>query len=234
MPIIERPHRDALRMGIDIYIDTMREFIVGAIDKSNHVTLPVENQIYHDLENLYRDRYWQQLSKNDRCVTSAIDIADFKRLLAKNWFLIFDNLIDGNQATVINLLDRITDGRNQAFHFAKSDLDWLFVSNRLGDITGMMRRIGAKEEERAVVDINRRLMSGPAAPLHLCDLSLDRYVGLLASRRRTRHAHAHGSTESSVDAQLDGHICTKPYNALTFSRIRPIDPTYHPCDVPLG
>ncbi len=107
MPIIERPHRDALRIGIDIYIDTMRNFIVTQLDKSPHNNLPVENQIYHDLDNLHRDRYWQLLSRNDRCVYSAIDIVDFKRLITKNWFLIFDDLIDGNQETVINTLDRI-------------------------------------------------------------------------------------------------------------------------------
>ena len=232
MPIIERPHRDALRIGIDIYIDTMRNFIVTQLDKSPHNNLPVENQIYHDLDNFHRDRYWQLLSRNDRCVYSAIDIADFKRLITKNWFLIFDDLIDGNQETVINLLDRITDGRNQAFHFTKSDLDWRFVSNRLSDITGMMRRIGAKEEEQAVVDLNRRIISDSPEPLPLCDFSLHRYVGILASRRKTRHAHARTSTENTVDAKLNGHICTQPYKALTFSRIRQIDPTYHPCNIP--
>lgn len=231
MPIIERPHRDALRMGIDIYIDTMREFIVKAIDNSKHISLPVENQIYQDLDSLHRDRYWQLLSKNDRCVFSAIDIADFKRLITKNWFHIFDDLIDGNQATVINLIDRITDGRNRAFHFTKSDLDWLFVSNRLGDITGMMRRIGAKDEEATVVDINRRLMSAPPDPIPLCDYSLHRYVGLLASRRRTRHIQARNSNDDVVDIKLNGQVCTQPYNALTFTRVRPIDPTYQPCNV---
>lgn len=230
MPIIERPNRDALRNGIDVYIDTMRVFIVSALDSSKSITLPVENQIFHDLEGSHQDRYWQQLSKNDRCVESAIDIADFKRLITKNWFAVFDDMVEGDINTVVNLIDRITDARNRAFHFSKSDLDLRFVWNRLADITGMMRRIGAKQEENAIVDINRHLMSEPVEPLPICDFSLRRYLGLLASRRRTRHAHTPKAIEN-IKAELNGYICTQPYKALTFSRIRPIDPTYHHCSV---
>ena len=234
MPIIERPNRDALRNGIDIYIDTMREFIVNSIKDASHITLPVQNQIYRDLENSHQDRYWQQLKRNDHCVESAIDIADFKRLISKNWFAIFDSLIDGDLNTVINLIDRITDARNGAFHFSKSDLDHEVVRSRIGDVTGMMRRIGAKEEEEAAIQINRQLVSVRVKSLPHCDTSFRQYVGALASRHRIRHPHAWFPVDNAVNSERNGNLCSLPYKALTFYRIRYKDPTYRPCFVTQG
>ena len=227
MPIVKRPNRDALRRGIDIYIDTMREFITNTLQLSNP-NMPIENLIYHNLDGMYRDRYWRQINKNDRCVESAIDIGDFKPIIIKNWLLVFDAAIDGDRQLVTNSLERIAEARNQAFHFSKSDLDIDKVGSWLSDIAGMMRRIDAREEMRHVLTFHRQLHSGPTQITCGCEMSLYSYIAKIASQNRTRHSFIRTTSEPS-SATYNGHTCSRPYDALIFTRVQYRDDRPRPC-----
>ena len=153
------PNRDALRKANDIYLDTMRPFIIRQLKKVQGRT--VEDLITGALDDRQADDFWRILDE-DNDIESAIDFSYFPLIIHARWEDAFGQRFKWDM-TVRNMLWLIKDGRNSCEHRGKKDLDTEFTRTHLFLIAELLGKINKPNEKREVQTIRDTLFSDDTA-----------------------------------------------------------------------
>ena len=156
------PNRNALRDANDIYLDTMRPFIIHHLKQVPGET--VEELIGHALTDEQADKFWEELDK-DNDIESAIDFSYFPLIIKNRWLIIQNRRNYGfaqrfnEDMTVQSMLWLIKDGRNSCEHRGKKDLDSEFVRINLFLIADVLGKINRPDKQHEVEDIRGALFA---------------------------------------------------------------------------
>ncbi|MYB01831.1 hypothetical protein F4X90_19460 [Candidatus Poribacteria bacterium] len=162
----EYPNRNALRDANDIYLDTMRPFIIHHLKQVPGET--VEDLIGHALTDEQADKFWEELDK-DNDIESAIDFSYFPLIIKNRWLIIQNRRNYGfaqrfnEDMTVQSMLWLIKDGRNSCEHRGKKDLDSEFVRINLFLIADVLGKINRPDKQHEVEAIRDELFSDDTA-----------------------------------------------------------------------
>lgn len=149
MTTVQRPNKDALVKGCDIYRDAMRPFLLHVLRRVRGSNL--QTTIRYSLPDRQRDFFDASLSRNND-VAGAIDIGMFPYLIRANWRdVFFDEFRRDN--SVCDLVWLVKDARNRVSHPGLNDLDDEYTRARLSDIADVLGRINAPDEKKAVESI---------------------------------------------------------------------------------
>ncbi|MCY4552991.1 MAG: hypothetical protein OXC79_04910 [Candidatus Poribacteria bacterium] len=176
------PNRDALRQANDIYLDTMRPFIIHYLKQVPGEA--VEDLIGHALTDEQADKFWEKLDENND-IESAIDFSYFPLIIKNSWLIIRNRRNYGfaqrfnEDMTVQSMLWLIKEGRNSCEHRGKKDLDSEFVRMNLFLIADVLGKINRPDEQREVEAIRDELFPDTAERLekaekHLKDLESEK------------------------------------------------------------
>ena len=178
MVIIQRPNKDALVKGCDIYRDAMRPFLLRVLCRVKGSNL--EDTIRRSLPSGQRDTFDRDLSRNGD-VAGAIDIGMFPHLIRAYWRVVFsDEFRSGN--FVRDQFWLVSDARNKVAHPGTTDLGDEYTRARLSDIAEVLGSINAPEEKKAVESIRDdrwSIFSPPPLVEHPCTsatVALQQYV----------------------------------------------------------
>ena len=161
---VDRPHRDALWRGIDIYRDAVRAFIVRNLKRVPGSTV---NQLLLDSAARNPDVY--NRLKHDLDSTddpkSAIDVGHFPHIVGHYWREVFDNATRSS-TSIRNRMHLIAEGRNSVAHPGARDIGYGYAIGRLDDIETVMSEINARDAVSRIKDIVATI-SVPPPPVHL-------------------------------------------------------------------
>lgn len=148
---VDRPHRDALQQGIDIYRDVVRDFIIRNLKRVPGSTVnqllldsaarnsEVYNRLKHDLDNGVEPK-------------SAIDVGHFPHIVGLYWREVFDNATRSS-TSIRNRMHLIAEGRNSVAHPGARDIGYGYAIGRLDDIETVMSEINARDAVSRIKDI---------------------------------------------------------------------------------
>ena len=153
------PNRDALRQANDIYLDTMRPFIIHYLKQISGET--VEDLIGDALKGEQADKFWEILDK-DNDIESAIDFNYIPQIIQKEWNDAFGQRLNWNM-NFQSMLWLIREGRNSCEHRGKKDLDSEFVRINLFLIADVLGKINRPDEQREVEGIRDALFADDTA-----------------------------------------------------------------------
>lgn len=159
--VTDRPNRDALNRGIDIYRDAMRPFITrnlrkvrgGSVEDHLCAALPrKEAQIRADL-------------RADRSnLDDLFDVNDFARIVNRFWRAVFNQAFTHPQG-VESVLNIVADARNKAAHPGAEDISAASAESGLEQIIEALNRINAPDWRDRVQRILDTLRAGPTPQL---------------------------------------------------------------------
>ena len=156
------PNRDALRQANDIYLDTMRPFIIHYLKQVPGET--VEDLIGRALTDEQADKFWEKLDENND-IESAIDFSYFPLIIKNSWLITRNRRNYGfaqrfnEDMTVQSMLWLIREGRNSCEHRGKKDLDSEFVRINLFLIADVLGKINRPDEQREIEGIRDALFA---------------------------------------------------------------------------
>ena len=150
---VKYPNRDALRDANDIYLDTMRPFIIHHLKQVQGEK--VENLIEDALDPGQADKFWEKLDE-DNDIESAIDFSYFPQIIQKQWKNAFGQRFSWD-LNFQSMLWLIRKGRNSCEHRGKKDLDSEFVRINLFLIADVLGKINRPDEQREVESIRDKL-----------------------------------------------------------------------------
>lgn len=156
---VDRPNRDKLQQGIDIYRDHVREFIVRELDKRGNGRT-VEQMLLEATRDAAYDRRRSDLAAG-KSPQSVIDVSDFPHIVSRHWQAVFYHSTNGNQQ-LRNRMFLIAEGRNQVAHPDDDDVPTGFTYGRLDDIATVLRDIRAMAAAKQVDEIAALLHQRPA------------------------------------------------------------------------
>lgn len=149
-----------MRQANDIYLDTMRPFIIHHLKKVPGET--VETLIAKTLTDEQKDKFWAILDKEDN-IEAAIDFNYFPLIVRDNWIIEQNNRQYGFghwfdwDMTVQNMLWLIKDARNACEHRGTKDLDFEFVRINLFLIADVLGKINRPNQQHEVETIRNKL-----------------------------------------------------------------------------
>ena len=149
------PNRDALREANDIYLDTMRPFIIHYLKQVPGET--VEDLIGDALKDDQADKFWEILDK-DNDIESAIDFNYIPQIIQKEWKDAFGQRLNWNM-NFQSMLWLIREGRNSCEHRGKKDLDSEFVRINLFLIADVLGKINRPDKQHEVEGIRDELFA---------------------------------------------------------------------------
>ena len=155
----EYPNRDALRDANDIYLDTMRPFIIHHLKQVQGEK--VENLIEDALDPGQADKFWEKLDEDDD-IESAIDFSYFPQIIQRQWKEAFGQRFNWD-LNFQSMLWLIRKGRNSCEHRGKKDLDSEFVRINLFLIADVLGKINRPDEQREVEAIRDELFYDDSA-----------------------------------------------------------------------
>ena len=169
------PNRDALRDANDIYLDTMRPFIIHHLKQVQGEK--VENLIEDALDPGQADKFWEKLDEDDD-IESAIDFNYFPQIIQRQWKDAFGQRFNWD-LNFQSMLWLIRKGRNSCEHRGKKDLDSEFVRINLFLIADVLGKINRTDKQREVEAIRDELFPDTAdflaeAEKHLKDLGSEK------------------------------------------------------------
>ena len=153
------PNRNALRDANDIYLDTMRPFIIHYLKQIPGET--VEDLIGDALKDEQADKFWEILDKDDD-IESAIDFNYIPQIIQKEWNDAFGQRLNWNM-NFQSMLWLIKDGRNSCEHRGKKDLDSEFVRINLFLIADVLGKINRPDKQHEVEGIRDALFADDTA-----------------------------------------------------------------------
>ena len=157
----DRPNRDKLQQGIDIYRDHVREFIVRELGKRGNGRT-VEKMLLEATRDAAYGYRKSQLAEG-KSPQSVIDVGDFPHLVSQHWQEVFYHSTNGNRQ-LRNRMFLIAEGRNLAAHPDEDDISMGYAYGRLDDIATVLGDIRAVEAVKQVEKIAARLYEAPVAP----------------------------------------------------------------------
>lgn len=159
---VDRPNRDKLQQGIDIYRDHVREFIVRELRKVKGTNV---KQLLLDAAARNPDVYSRRMADFEagKDPKTVIDVGDFPHIVRHHWREVFQNNTASRDA-MRNRMHLIVEGRNQVAHPEGGDIPATYVSGRLDDIARVLADINAPEAAKQVAVIAEELYQKPAEP----------------------------------------------------------------------
>lgn len=158
---VDRPNRNKLQQGIDIYRDHVREFIVRELGKRGNGRT-VEKMLLEATRDAAYEYRRSQLAEG-KSPQSVIDVGDFPHLVSRHWQEVFYHSTNGNQQ-LRNRMFLIAEGRNLAAHPDEDDISMGYAYGRLDDIATVLGDIKAVEAVKQVEKIAEGLYKVPVAP----------------------------------------------------------------------
>lgn len=158
---VDRPNRNKLQQGIDIYRDHVREFIVRELGKRGNGRT-VEKMLLEATRDASYENRRSQLAKG-KSPQSVIDVGDFPHLVSRHWQEVFYHSTNGNQQ-LRNRMFLIAEGRNIAAHPDEDDISMGYAYGRLDDIATVLGDIKAVEAVKQIEKIAEGLYKVPVAP----------------------------------------------------------------------
>ena len=146
------PNRDALRDANDIYLDTMRPFIIRQLKQVRGEK--IEDLISRILKPKQRDEFQRVLNETDD-IESAIDFSYFPHIIEKHWSAAFVQRFD-EDLKFQSMLWLIREGRNSCEHRGTKDLNSEFVRVNLFLISEVLAKINT-DKQREVEAIRDEL-----------------------------------------------------------------------------
>lgn len=128
-------NHEALYNALNIYIDTMRPFILTNLKSVIH--LPPKDRFHNEAD---------------------IDIGDFSRLIRTYLDEAFKSHFD-RYWDVCTAVDTINEARNKISHPGTEDLTWEYANSRLFKIADILGQINAPEQKREVEAIRDKLLT---------------------------------------------------------------------------
>ncbi len=153
------PCRDAIREANDLYLDTMRPYIVHNLKQVKGEQ--VEDLIEEALKDNQIDNFHDGLEDHDD-VGSAIDINHIPQIIKKHWSNVFGQKFDW-KLVVQSVFWLIRDGRNICEHRGSKDLDFEFTRTYLYLISCILRVIKRSEKISEVDKIRDQFLSENSA-----------------------------------------------------------------------
>jgi len=158
---INRPNRDALDKGLNIYRDAMRPFILRGLKRVRGMT--VEDAIQRALPYNSYQRFFTDLQRRGASLDSALDVNHFPHIVPHFWDVAFRHEFRNNRS-IWNRLWIITEARNQVAHPGARDLDIDIAVDALFNIAYILRAINAHEEADAVQKIREDVIQPTQIP----------------------------------------------------------------------
>ena len=207
------PNRNALRDANDIYLDTMRPFIIHYLKQVPGET--VEDLIGHALTDEQADKFWEELDK-DKDIESAIDFSYFPLIIKNRWLIIQNRRNYGfaqrfnEDMTVQSMLWLIKEGRNSCEHRGKKDLDSEFVRINLFLIANVLGKINRPDKQHEVEAIRDELFPDTAERLEKAEEDRVEYKKSLAeAEQRLATAESEKNEYAEKNAALSKEIGEK-------------------------
>ena len=140
---VDRPNRNKLQQGIDIYRDHVREFIVRELRQVKGTNV---KQLLLDAAARNPDVYSRRQADFDagKDPKTVIDVGDFPHIIGHHWREVFRNNTASRDA-MRNRMHLIVEGRNQVAHPDGGDIPASYVSGRLDDIARVLKDIDAAD-----------------------------------------------------------------------------------------
>ena len=159
---IDRPNREALQRGIDIYRDAVRDFIVRNLKRVKGTNV---SQLLLDAAGRNPQVYNWRKERLDRGDDpgSVIDVADFPHIVAHHWREVFQRASNSSVA-MRNRMHLIAEGRNFVAHPDAADIGIGYTIGRLDDIANVMREINASDAIRQIDEGQTTLNPSPPPP----------------------------------------------------------------------
>ncbi len=190
------PNRDALRDANDIYLDTMRSFIVRCLKQvSKEKEEPIETLVVNTLP-LDKQEVFRRNLEETGDIESAIDYSYFPHIIAGHWYGCFDREF-GRDLVLRNMPWIVREGRNKCEHRHASDMDADLVRANLFLIAAFLEKIGKSEEQRVVETIREGVIP------HNIQEKFSAYEGTIASLKGRL------ATDEETEARLQKQIETK-------------------------
>lgn len=158
MSTTKYPNRDALRNANDIYLDTMRPFIIRQLKQVRGGK--IEDLISRILKPKQRDEFQRVLNETDD-IESAIDFSYFPHIIEKHWSAAFVQRFD-EDLKFQSMLWLIREGRNSCEHRGTKDLNSEFVRVNLFLISEVLAKINT-DKQREVEAIRDELFFDDSA-----------------------------------------------------------------------
>lgn len=197
------PNRNALRDANDIYLDTMRAFIIYHLKQVQGET--VEHLIENVLKDEQADEFWRILDETDD-IASAIDFSYFPLIIKGQWSYVFAQRFNMD-LTVQSMLWLIRKGRNSCEHRGATDLDLEFVRMNLSLIADVLGKISRPDKQREV-EIIRDELDDTAEQLATTSKKLEVAVSENAKYKRSlaeaeKHLKVVESEKNDYEDQLE-------------------------------
>lgn len=148
------PNRDAIRDANDIYLDTMRPYIIHHLKRVQGEN--VKDLIVDSLKDNQRDEFLQNcIKQND--VASAIDFNYIPNIFNKLWQIVFGQLFNWDML-IQSMLWLIRDGRNICEHRGSEDLDFELTRMHLFLVANILKNINRTDKQNEVEAIRDQLL----------------------------------------------------------------------------
>ena len=159
---VDRPNRNKLQQGIDIYRDHVREFIVRELRQVKGTNV---KQLLLDAAGRNPDVYARRQADFDagKDPKTVIDVGDFPHIIGHHWREVFWNHA-ASRAGMRNRMYLIAEARNQVAHPDGGDITSGYASGRLDDIARVLKDINAVDAANQVEVIAEELYQKPAVP----------------------------------------------------------------------
>ena len=181
MDTIKRPNRDALSDAIDIYRDAMRPFITSAFERVYGST--TQSAIRNALPDHLAITFEEVLQEGGD-LESTIDVNSFPLLVQRKWPEVFSAYFRGRR-TIQNELWLISKARDYVCHPWTQDLSAEYTRARLYDIAGVLGRINAPDQKRAVETISAQIADSTPVGVGVESRAISARVSRQSARGKT-------------------------------------------------
>ena len=154
MTSVERPNRQALNDGLDIYRDEFRSFIVRNLKRvpGRNVEDCIKAVIHDNQYNQY-----EQSRRGGRDIEASIDIGDFPRIVKAYWGDVFRDAFK-TISDVHNAMYAVITARNEVSHPETQDVELDYAVESLDNIVSLLTNINAAEQSQTVLEIRSNIM----------------------------------------------------------------------------
>lgn len=221
MTTIQRPNKDALIKGCDIYRDAMRPFLLRVLRRVKGSNL--QSTIRYSLPDGQR-RFFDIGLTQYGDVADAIDIGMFPHLIRAHWRDYFFHEFR-TDTSVRDLIWLIKDARDRVSHPGTTDLEDEYTRAKLSAIADVLASINAPEEKKAVEAI-RDSRWGNFSPSQFPEQP--RPATIVASNKMEQSAAPDRPVirpKRQINDDLPSHPTTAGTEALQIYVIKVDDPT---------
>ena len=180
MPATKRPCQDALYLGLNIFRDTMRSYIVRRLQSVPGIS--VTSAISDSLGQEQAERFWNDLDERDD-VEAAIDVNMFGQIIKRNWRQAFESEFDDSDEGISANLEEIRRIRNQIAHPDNGDIPKPRAEEALKAMARILSKFRAYDDADAIDKIREDMLAPlPSPPDPLPGLNPEEFAKLVCNQ----------------------------------------------------